>query len=92
LDLGHHKSTSKNIDNPRKQQDDNIVIEAKRKEVKDLDFLTDKIQRIIDKKCDKQLKKRLFTKLLRLENNPQSYAKPLRAPLASIWEIYFFIS
>lgn len=51
--------------------------------------IPDKIQRVIDKKCDKHLKKRLFTKLLKLENSPQSYAKPLRAPLAGIWEIYF---
>ncbi len=35
------------------------------------------------------LKKRLFTKLLKLENTPQSYAKPLYVPLAGIWEIYF---
>jgi len=48
-----------------------------------------KIQRIIDKKCDKHLKDRLFTKLLKLENTPRLYAKPLRVPLAGIWEIYF---
>jgi mRNA-degrading endonuclease RelE of RelBE toxin-antitoxin system len=48
-----------------------------------------KIQRIIDKKCDKHLKDRLFTKLLKLEDTPRSYAKPLRVPLAGIWEIYF---
>ncbi len=52
-------------------------------------IIPDKIQKVIDKKCDKHLKKRLFTKLLKLENNPQSYAKPLRAPLAGVWEIYF---
>ncbi len=52
-------------------------------------IIPDKIQRIIDKKCDKHLKKRLFTKLLKLETSPQSYAKPLRVPLAGIWEIYF---
>jgi len=45
--------------------------------------------RIINKKCDEHLKKRLFIKLLKLENIPQSYAKPLRVPLAGIWEIYF---
>ncbi|MFZ3168336.1 MAG: hypothetical protein WA130_12025 [Candidatus Methanoperedens sp.] len=52
-------------------------------------IIPEKIQRIIDKKCDNHLKKRLFTKLLKLENAPQSYAKPLRVPLADIWEIYF---
>ena len=52
-------------------------------------IIPDKIQRIIDKKCDKHLKNRLFKKLLKLENKPRSYAKPLRVPLAGIWEIYF---
>lgn len=52
-------------------------------------IIPDKIQKIVDKKCDKHLKKRLFTKLLKLVDSPQSYAKPLRAPLAGIWEIYF---
>ena len=52
-------------------------------------IIPEKIQRIIDKKCDNYLKKRLYTKLLKLENAPQSYAKPLRVPLAGIWEIYF---
>ncbi|CAG0964328.1 MAG: hypothetical protein MPEBLZ_02560 [Candidatus Methanoperedens nitroreducens] len=52
-------------------------------------IIPEKIQRIIDKKCDNHLKKRLYTKLLKLENAPQSYAKPLRVPLAGIWEIYF---
>ncbi len=52
-------------------------------------IIPNKIQRVIDKKCDEHLKKRLFSKLLKLEDNPQSYAKPLRAPLAGIWEIYF---
>lgn len=52
-------------------------------------IIPDKIQRIIEKKCDKHLKDRLFTKLLKLEETPRSYAKPLRVPLAGIWEIYF---
>ncbi len=52
-------------------------------------IIPDKIQRIVDKKCDEHLKKRLFTKLLKLKDNPQLHAKPLRAPLAGIWEIYF---
>jgi mRNA-degrading endonuclease RelE of RelBE toxin-antitoxin system len=52
-------------------------------------IIPNKIQRIINKKFDKHIQKRLFTKLLKLENNPQSYSKPLRAPLAGIWEIYF---
>ena len=52
-------------------------------------IIPDKIQRIINKKCDKHIKKHLFTKLLKLEQNPHSCAKPLRAPLAGIWEFYF---
>jgi len=48
-----------------------------------------KPKRLIDKKCDKHLKVRLFKKLQKLENNPRSYAKPLRSPLDGIWEIYF---
>jgi mRNA-degrading endonuclease RelE of RelBE toxin-antitoxin system len=51
--------------------------------------IPDKIQRIIDKKLDKHLKERLYKKLLKLEIAPHSYAKPLRHPLAGIWEIYF---
>ena len=46
-------------------------------------------EKLIDKKCDKHLKMRLFKKLLKLENAPRSYAKPLRSPLDGIWEIYF---
>ena len=52
-------------------------------------IISEKIQRIIDKKCDKHIKKHLFTKLLKLEKNPHSCAKPLRSPLAGIWEFYF---
>jgi mRNA-degrading endonuclease RelE of RelBE toxin-antitoxin system len=51
--------------------------------------IPDKIQRIIDKKLDRHLKERLYKKLLKLEIAPHSYAKPLRRPLADIWEIYF---
>ena len=46
-------------------------------------------EKLIHKKCDKHLKMRLFKKLLKLENTPRSYAKPLRSPLDGIWEIYF---
>lgn len=52
-------------------------------------IIPDKIQRIIDKKLDKHLQMRLYNKLLKLKNEPQSYAKPLRHPLAGLWEIYF---
>jgi len=52
-------------------------------------IIPDKIQRVIYKKCDQHLIKRLLKKLLKLENSPQLYAKPLRVPLAGIWEIYF---
>jgi len=51
--------------------------------------IPDKIQRIIEKKLDKHLRVRLYKKLLKLEIAPHSYAKPLRHPLSSIWEIYF---
>jgi mRNA-degrading endonuclease RelE of RelBE toxin-antitoxin system len=51
--------------------------------------IPDKIQRIIDKKLDKHQKERLYKKLLKLEITPHSYAKPLRHPLAGIWESYF---
>src|SRR5665648_1093729 len=47
------------------------------------------MQKLIDKRCDKHIQKRLFTKLSKLEYAPYSYAKPLRTPLAGIWEIYF---
>ena len=52
-------------------------------------IIPNKIKKLIDKKCDKHLKRRLFRKLLKLENTPRSYAKPLRSPLDGIWEIYF---
>ena len=52
-------------------------------------IIPDKIQRIIDKKLDKHLKERLHKKLLKLEIALRSHAKPLRPPLAGIWEIYF---
>lgn len=52
-------------------------------------IISEKIQRIIDKKLDKHIKERFYKKLLKLEVAPQSYAKPLRYPLAGIWEIYF---
>ncbi len=52
-------------------------------------IIPEKIQRIIDKKLDNHLKEILYKKLLKLEAAPQSYAKPLRHPLACIWEIYF---
>ena len=52
-------------------------------------IIPNKIEKLIDKKCDEHLKGRLFKKLQKLENNPQSYSKPLRTPLDGIWEIYF---
>ena len=52
-------------------------------------IIPDKFEKLVDKKCDKHLKMRLFKKLLKLENAPRSYAKPLRSPLDGIWEIYF---
>ena len=52
-------------------------------------IIPDKFEKLVEKKCDKHLKTRLFKKLLKLENTPRSYAKPLRSPLDGIWEIYF---
>lgn len=52
-------------------------------------IIPEKIQRIIDKKLENHLKEILYKKLIKLETAPQSYAKPLRHPLAGIWEIYF---
>ncbi len=52
-------------------------------------IIPDKIQHIIDKKLDRHLKERLYKKLMKLKNEPHSYAKPLRHPLAGVWEIYF---
>ena len=52
-------------------------------------IIPDKIQRVIRKKLDKSLERRLIHKLLKLETAPLSYGKPLRHPLAGIWEIYF---
>jgi len=54
-------------------------------------IISNKIEKLIDKRCDGHLKRRLFKKLLKLENTPRSYAKPLRSPLNGIWEIYFEI-
>ena len=52
-------------------------------------IIPDKFEKLVEKKCDKHLKTRLFKKLSKLENTPRSYAKPLRSPLDGIWEIYF---
>jgi len=52
-------------------------------------IIPDKIRRIIEKRLDKHLKERLYKKLLKLESAPHSYAKPLRHPLAGVWEIHF---
>lgn len=52
-------------------------------------IIPDKIQRIIEKKLEKHQKERLYKKLLKLEIAPHSYAKPLRRPLAGVWELYF---
>jgi mRNA-degrading endonuclease RelE of RelBE toxin-antitoxin system len=51
--------------------------------------IPDKVQRILDKKLDRHQKEKLYKKLLKLEITPHSYAKPLRHPLAGIWEVYF---
>ena len=51
--------------------------------------ITAKVRKVIDKRCDNHIKKRLFTKLLKLENDPKSCGKPLRTPLVGTWELYF---
>ena len=52
-------------------------------------IIPNNVEKIINKKCDKNLKKRFFKKILKLGINPRSYSKPLRFPLNGIWEIYF---
>ncbi|MBL7169923.1 MAG: type II toxin-antitoxin system RelE/ParE family toxin [Candidatus Aenigmarchaeota archaeon] len=48
-----------------------------------------KVQREIKKKLDKYLQKRMDKKMQKLKKNPKTFGKPLRFPLAGVWEIYF---
>ena len=52
-------------------------------------IIPDKFENLLENKCGKHLKVRLFILLLKLDNTPRSYAKPLRVPLNGIWQIYF---
>lgn len=38
---------------------------------------------------DQELMNRFYRKLRKLEDNPKVHGKPLRKPLAGIWELYF---
>lgn len=53
-------------------------------------IVPDEIERIVSKKLkNKELINRVYKKLKKLEKKPTVYGKPLRKPLAGIWEIYF---
>jgi len=39
------------------------------------------------KKYTKEIQRRFAKKILKLENFPEKYGKPLRAPLAGYWEM-----
>ncbi|MCK5333550.1 MAG: type II toxin-antitoxin system RelE/ParE family toxin [Candidatus Aenigmarchaeota archaeon] len=52
-------------------------------------LIPEKIEKILDTRLNKDLKKRLYKKMQKLKEMPQNYAKPLRHPLAGIWELYF---
>lgn len=53
-------------------------------------IVPESIQKIVNKKLkSKELVNRFYKKLKKLERAPTSYGKPLRYPLAGVWEIYF---
>jgi mRNA-degrading endonuclease RelE of RelBE toxin-antitoxin system len=50
----------------------------------------DKVSKEVKKRLkDKALINRFYKKLTKLLDNPTLHGKPLRSPLAGIWEIYF---
>ena len=51
--------------------------------------ITETAQKEIAKKLEAYLVERLYKRLKKLEFEPKIYGKPLRWPLAGIWEIYF---
>ena len=51
--------------------------------------ITSEVRRWMDKKLNNEQLRRLVNKIQKLEEYPDVYGKPLRGPLAGIWEIYF---
>jgi addiction module RelE/StbE family toxin len=51
--------------------------------------ITETIQKEISKKLESHLIDRLNERIKKLESEPKIYGKPLRRPLAGIWEIRF---
>lgn len=47
------------------------------------------IEKVLTKRFDAHMLKKLHKKIKKLETAPDVYGKPLRGPLAGIWEIYF---
>ena len=51
--------------------------------------ITETVQKEISKKLESHLIGRLDERVKKLESEPKIYGKPLRWPLAGIWEIRF---
>lgn len=47
------------------------------------------VEKELDKRFDKHILERLHKRIEKLKIAPDIYGKPLRTPLAGIWEIYF---
>ena len=47
------------------------------------------VERELTKRFDKHMLKRLHKRIKKLEIAPDVHGKPLRGPLAGIWEVYF---
>lgn len=53
-------------------------------------IVPDRIQNELNKRLkSRELIRRFYKKLRKLERDPAVYGKPLRKPLSGIWEIYF---
>jgi len=48
--------------------------------------ITSEVRRWMDKKLNNEQLRRLANKIQKLEGYPDVYGKPLRGPLAGIWE------
>lgn len=51
--------------------------------------ITDAAKAEIEKKLEEYLQQRLYKRLKKLENAPDTFGKPLHWPLSGIWEFYF---
>ena len=51
--------------------------------------ITETVQKEISKKLEPYMIDRLDERIRKLESEPKIYGKPLRRPLAGIWEIRF---